>query len=123
MSSRQALCLMRSGGRYLLPRQFARRLVPMMGEAVLVGRGLSLVSVEGLPVLLVEPAQLLATPSAMDQDVTAMAEPQPFARFALLVEASGDVSWAVAADEVGPADEGDQDAPWLDLTKGLTDVE
>jgi len=123
VSSRQALCLVRSGRRYLLPRQLARRLVPMTDEAFLVGSGVSLVSVEGLPALFVEPAQLLATPATMDQDLTVTAEPQPFARFALLVESSGDVSWAIAADEVGPADEGHQDAPWLDLTKGLTDVE
>jgi hypothetical protein len=95
----------------------------MTDEAFLVGSGVSLVSVEGLPALFVEPAQLLATPATMDQDLTVTAEPQPFARFALLVESSGDVSWAIAADEVGTADEGNQDAPWLDLTKGLTDVE
>jgi hypothetical protein len=95
----------------------------MTDEAILVGSGVSLVSVEGLPALLVEPVQLSATPATMHQDLTVTAEPQPFARFALLVESSGDVSWAVAADEVGPADEDDQDASWLDLTKGLTDVE
>lgn len=114
---------MRSGRRYLLPRQLARRLVPMTDEAILVGSGVALVAVEGLPAVLVEPAQLLAKPVLMDQDMTPPGDQQPLARFALLVEALGDVSWAIAADEVGPADGEHQDASWLDLTKGLVDVE
>ncbi len=123
MSARQALCLTRLGRPYLLPRQSARRLVPLSEEAVLVGPGVALLSLEGLPAVLVEPDRLVASSAANAEQESATESTRIAPRLALMLESPGDVCWAIAADEVGPADESVQSAAWLDLKKGMTDVE
>ncbi len=124
MSARQALCLTRLGRPYLLSRQSAHRLVPISEETILYGPGVALLALDGLPALLVEPEHLMDGLSsvALEQG-SSDAVSQAMPRLALMVKASGDVFLAIAADEVGPADESTQSAQWLDLRKGMTDVE
>ncbi len=123
MSARQALCLTRLGRPYLLPRQSAHRLVAISEEAILTGPGVALLALDGLPALLVEPEYLMARSSAVPEQGSSDAMTQGLPRLALMVKAFGDVFLAVAADEVGPADESAQNAQWLDLKKGMTDVQ
>jgi hypothetical protein len=82
-----------------------------------------LLAVDGLPALLVEPDHLMGLSSASSDQSSSDAMGQALPRLALMVKAPGDVFLAIAADEVGPADESAQNAQWLDLKKGMTDVQ
>ncbi len=139
MSASQALCLTRLGRPFLLPRESARRVVSLTGEEILTSAGVALVMLEGLPSVLIEPEQLTSRVSEAEVSTADVAEadgskekvsaplngpvPQSLgdpARLAVVVDHSGDLLFAIAADQVRPAGDGETALP-IDLRKGLMD--
>lgn len=129
MSASQALCLTRLGRPFLLPRQSARRVVSLSGEEILTSAGVALVVLDGLPAVLIEPERLTSTVSeagASEATITETIDSASdessgdAARLAVVVDRPGDILFAIAADQVRPAGDGEA-AQLIDLKKGLMD--
>ena len=122
MSASQTLCLTRLGRPFLLPRQSARRVVSLTGEEILAAAGVALVVLDGLPAVLIEPERLISAVPDMSEPIDGpLADcPGETARLAVVVDHPGDVLFAIAADQIGPAGDG-QAAQTIDVRKGLMD--
>lgn len=139
MSASQALCLTRLGRPFLLPRESARRVVPLTGEEILTSVGVALVMLEGLPAVLIEPERLTSAVAEVEVSKAEVSEADiperkvsaPLdgsvaqslgdpARLAVVVDHPGELLYAIAADQVRPAGDGEAALP-IDLRKGLMD--
>lgn len=131
MSASQTLCLTRLGRPFFLPRASARRVVLLTGEEILTAAGMALIALDGVPAVLIEPERLASTFSEGGASEATTSEPVDgspaessgdAARLAVVVDYPGDVLFAIAADQVRPAGDGDA-AQSIDLRKGLMDGE